>query len=114
MMKNNKILDSLYYRFVPENKKIVFDSQLGLKHQDILLVINLSKMNQMIFNFGSATQGGTFINGELILVYDTTGMSSSDKLMVIVRDKDESKFYLEKIFNEISNQNKKTEFLIDN
>lgn len=104
-MKSNKILDSLYYRFDPASKQIKFSDKLKLKHQDILLIINLSKNNQMIFNFGLAKMGGTFLNGTLTLVHDLTGMLATDKLMITVYSDDKAEQYLEQILLQIKEQN---------
>lgn len=102
-MKNNKILDSLYYTFTPSIRKIKFADQLGLKHEDILLIINLSKNNLMIFNFGSTQTGGVFSNGILTLVFNTTTMLADDKLMIIVRDEEKTDIYLKEINNTLKN-----------
>lgn len=112
-MKNNKILDSLYYTFTPGTKQIKFADQLGLKHKDILLIVNLSRNNQMIFNFGSATQGGSFANGVLTLVYDTTSMSATDNLMITVSSVDTNETLLSQILQEIKDQRVLNDLLLN-
>ena len=42
-MDSKKILDSLYYRFEPSSQQIIFQSNLGLKQEDILLIVNMNK-----------------------------------------------------------------------
>ncbi len=104
-MKDNKILSSLYYTFIPNLKQIKFADNLGIKHEDILMIINLSANNQMIFNFGSAPTGGTYSNSILTLVYNTTLMNPLDKLMIVVREENKVEKYLQKLLIETKNSN---------
>ena len=99
----NTVLDDNDYRFSPEDKKIYFSSALGLKQKDIFMVINLTKANVMIYNFGCVEEGGTYENNTLTLTYNTTSMGVTDRLMVIVDKKESEVDYLKLIFSEIKN-----------
>ena len=103
-MNKRKVLDSLYYRFEPATRRIIFDTSIGLNVEDILLIVNMNG-NRMIYNFNCVEEGGVFGNGILTLVYNTTTMNPSDSLMVVIADEDKSEFYLEKIYNELKSNN---------
>lgn len=107
-MDNKKTLDSSYYRFNPILKQIIFQPHLGLKQEDIFLIVNLTD-NQMIYNFTCPNEGGTWLNNILTLTYETSTMSETDKLMIIVNKENKTEYYLEKILDEIKTLN---EFLI--
>ena len=95
-MKKNKILDPLYYVFNPASKTITFDGSLGLKQQDILLIVNLNG-NKMIYNFACSDDGGVMNGSVLTFTYNVTTMSASDRLMVFVSEIDRTEEYLKKI-----------------
>lgn len=103
-MDSKKILDSLYYRFEPSSQQIIFQSNLGLKQEDILLIVNMNK-NQLIYNFACSNEGGTWLNNTLTLTYQTNTMSTDDKLMILVTKENKQEYYLEKILDEIKNLN---------
>lgn len=101
-MKSKKILDSIYYRFAPAEKKIYFSHNLALKQQDILLIVNMNG-NQMIYNFACSDEGGILENSVLRLAYDTSlSMNDTDQLMVIVSSEDQVELYLKKILDKLS------------
>jgi hypothetical protein len=87
---NKKILDPIHYRFDAAGNKIHFHDKhaLSLKHEEILIIINLTKANELIYNFACKSEGGTYDGKILSLTYDTTSMSDSDELMVVISDID--------------------------
>jgi len=73
------------YTFDPSAKTITF-SGLGqsIDLQNILLITNTTA-NMIIYNFADSTSGAvSFTNNVLTLDYDTTSMSSTDKLQIYV------------------------------
>jgi len=73
------------YAFNPGAKTITF-SRLGqsIDLQNILLITNTTA-NTIIYNFADSTSGAvSFTNNVLTLDYDTTSMSSTDKLQIYV------------------------------
>jgi predicted extracellular nuclease len=73
------------YAFNPGSKTITF-SGLGqsIDLQNILLITNTTA-NTIIYNFADSTSGAvSFTNNVLTLDYDTTSMSSTDKLQIYV------------------------------
>jgi hypothetical protein len=73
------------YAFNPGSKTITF-SRLGqsIDLQNILLITNTTA-NTIIYNFADSTSGAvSFTNNVLTLDYDTTSMSSTDKLQIYV------------------------------
>jgi len=73
------------YTFDPSAKTITF-SGLGqsIDLQNILLITNTTA-NTIIYNFADSTSGAvSFTNNVLTLDYDTTSMSSTDKLQIYV------------------------------
>lgn len=73
------------YAFNPGAKTITF-SGLGqsIDLQNILLITNTTA-NTIIYNFADSTSGAvSFTNNVLTLDYDTTSMSSTDKLQIYV------------------------------
>jgi len=73
------------YAFNPGAKTIAF-AGLGqsIDLQNILLITNTTA-NTIIYNFADSTSGAvSFTNNVLTLDYDTTSMSSSDKLQIYV------------------------------
>ena len=73
------------YAFTPGAKTIAF-AGLGqsIDLQNILLITNTTA-NTIIYNFADSTSGAvSFTNNVLTLDYDTTSMSSTDKLQIYV------------------------------
>lgn len=91
-MNSKSILSDFYYTFDPLNKRIIFNN-IQLKHESIALITNLND-NTIIYNFACSTTGGILNNNILSLVYNTTLMSSSDKLMIVIIDSKDSKVEL--------------------
>lgn len=110
-MNSKTILSDLYYTFDPQNRRIIFNT-IYPKQQDIVLITNLSDTtNRIIYNFACPGESGTFANNILSLVFDTTSMSSSDKLMIIILDEDKKEKYLSEILDIVKEQNEKLSFI---
>lgn len=78
------ILDKSDFSFDPANQRIVFSERfanLDLAH--IGLITNVST-GAIVFQFNDPVAGGTLINGELTLEYNTTAMAVTDDLQIIV------------------------------
>ncbi len=84
-----KVLDRLYYDFNAIDKTVSFNLPIILEKKDILMIVNLTD-NQVIYNFADETKRGAYSGNVLTLTYDTTLMSNSDELMIIIQDKDKN------------------------
>lgn len=89
------------YSFNAATKQITFNTTdvIGLQH--LLIITNVTD-NIIIYNFADPAKGGTINNNVLTLDYDTTSMSSSDKLQIFLDNaltpaSEESVQYLKKI-----------------
>jgi len=98
-MNKKTILSSLDYAFYPASKTINFYVSPVLKQEEILLIINNTASNRIIYNFACNSEGGVLTNNILTLNYDTTTMAITDNLTVIISEKDKTEYYLEKISN---------------
>lgn len=76
-------LDLGAYTFDPQVKKIGFTGVGSLTLDQILLITN-SVTGNIIYNFADPTAGGTLNNNVLTLEYDTTSMSATDPLSIII------------------------------
>lgn len=99
-----KTLDSFYYNFNPSGKTINFSLTPAIKADEIMLIVNLTR-SVVVYNFASQSEGGVFGNNVLSLTFDTTAMSASDKLMVIVAEKDREQILLQKIVDLLQESN---------
>lgn len=98
-MNSKGILDSLYYTFDPNTKSIMFH-HVNIKKEELLLITNLTR-NKIIYNFACPTEGGTLTGNTLVLVTDTSTMSSSDKLLVVILTEDKKEKYLSQLVSEL-------------
>lgn len=105
---NRKVLEEIYYTFIPSTKTIRFSQVVKLEQKDILLIVNLNG-NHILYNFACSDEGGTLSGNVLTLVKDTSDMTPTDKLMVIVLDQDRSENYLKEILEQMRNQNEMIE-----
>lgn len=78
------------YTFIPASKKIIVNGYVTLNN---LLIITNATTNTIIYNFADPSTvstitftGGTTNQSTITLSYNTTAMSSSDKLMIYVDD----------------------------
>ena len=81
------------YTFTPSTKTVVIPRTI--QRERLVLITNVTT-NQVIYNFSDAnlkattyTVSGTADTTTVVLNYDTTGMSSTDKLQIIVDEYDE-------------------------
>jgi hypothetical protein len=81
------------YTFTPSTKTVVIPRTI--QRERLILITNVTT-NQVIYNFSDAnlkatsyTVSGTADTTTVVLNYDTTGMSSTDKLQIIVDEYDE-------------------------
>jgi len=71
------------YTFDASAKTITFSAIENISLNQIALITNVAD-GIIIYNFASATKGGSIISNVLTLDYDTTAMSDSDELQIIV------------------------------
>lgn len=90
---SRKVLFELGYTFTPATKTIIFNK--SVTRERLILITNVTT-NQVIYNFSDANLKATSytVNGSadtttVVLNYDTTSMSSTDKLQIIVDEYDE-------------------------
>ena len=95
-MARKVILDT-QYTFVPSTKTVTINNRY-VQQERLLLITNVTK-NKVIYNFSDAslrattyTTGMTGASGNttIVLNYDTTTMSSSDKLQITIDEFNES------------------------
>lgn len=79
-MSSAHIVDS--YTFTASAKTVKFNDYGEIKLEGVKLITNITT-GTIIYQFNDATKNGTVSNNILNLTYDTTGMSNSDKLMII-------------------------------
>lgn len=99
MMIDKKIVSRLDFNFDPTNKRITFKPELGLEHEDLLIIINLTVQNTVIYNFADASTSGTYESNILTLAYNTKTMKSTDKLMVMVYKRESIDGLLQQLIN---------------
>jgi len=92
-----KVISDTYYGFTPATRTLVFNQ--GIQKEKFVLITN-ANTNQVIFNFSDPnlkitshaittnTLSGV-INTTIVLQYDTTSMSSANKLQVLIDEYDE-------------------------
>lgn len=71
------------YTFNAASKQITFNTT-GVVTLEQLLVITNVTTNRIIYNFADPSAGGSIVNNVLTLDYDTTSMSSADKLQIFI------------------------------
>lgn len=71
------------YTFTPAAKTVDLSAIVSFDVKKLTAIINITQ-NQIIYAIGKSTYGLQSISGSVItLIYDTTAMSSTDKLMVL-------------------------------
>ena len=94
-----KVISDTYYGFIPATRTLVFNQ--GIQKEKFVLITN-ANTNQVIFNFSDPNLKITshaintntitgIVNTTIVLQYDTTAMTSANKLQVII-DEYEEKF----------------------
>ena len=73
------------YTFNPAAKTVTFTDYASLDLSDVILITNVTD-GTIIFNFASPNLVGSVAANVLTLNYDTTAMSSTDKLAIYLDD----------------------------
>ena len=73
------------YTFNPVAKTVTFTDYASLDLSDVILITNVTD-GTIIFNFASPNLVGSVAANVLTLNYDTTAMSSTDKLAIYLDD----------------------------
>lgn len=89
------------YSFNPLAKTVTLNTTNTVTLEQLLIITNVST-NTIVYNFADPLTGGTISNNILTLDYNTTGMSSTDKLQIFLDNtltpaSEESIQYLKKI-----------------
>lgn len=71
------------YSFDATAKTVTFNTTDTITLEQLLIITNVST-NKIIYNFADPNAGGYISNNTLVLNYDTTTMSSSDKLQIFL------------------------------
>ena len=69
------------YSFDAANQKVTFNTTDVITLEQLLIITNVTT-NKIIYNFADPNAGGTIVNNVLTLDFDTTSMSSGDKLQI--------------------------------
>jgi len=89
------------YSFNPLAQTVTLNTTDNITLEQLLIITNVTT-NTIIYNFADPSTGGTISNNVLTLDYNTTGMSSTDKLQIFLDNtltpaSEESIQYLKKI-----------------
>jgi hypothetical protein len=71
------------YNFNAAAKTVTFNTTDSITLEQLLIITNVTT-NQIIYNFADPNAGGTIASNVLTLDYNTTSMSSSDKLQIFI------------------------------
>ncbi len=71
------------YTFSPSTNQITFNTTDTVTLINVLIITNVTT-NTIIYNFTNPVLGGSITNNVLTLNYNTSGMSSSDKLQIFL------------------------------
>lgn len=71
------------YTFNAASKQITFNTTDVVTLEQLLVITNVTT-NRIIYNFADPSAGGSIVNNVLTLDYDTTSMSSADKLQIFI------------------------------
>jgi hypothetical protein len=71
------------YSFNAAAKTVTFNTTDVLTLEQLLIITNVTT-NKIIYNFADPNSGGTIVNNVLTLDFNTTSMSSSDKLQIFI------------------------------
>jgi hypothetical protein len=94
------------YSFNSAAKTVTFNTSDVITLEQLLIITNVTT-NKIIYNFADPNAGGIIVNNVLTLDFNTTTMSSSDKLQIFVDNiltpaSEESIQYLKKIAQLVS------------
>jgi hypothetical protein len=73
------------YTFNPTERTITFNDYDSIDLERVLLITNVTR-NEVIYSFADPAKGGSVSGNVLTLNFDTTGMSSTDKLQIWYED----------------------------
>jgi len=71
------------YSFNAAAKTVTFNTTDVLTLEQLLIITNVTT-NKIIYNFADPNAGGTIVNNVLTLDFNTTSMSSNDKLQIFI------------------------------
>lgn len=71
------------YSFNASAKTVTFNTTDVITLEQLLIITNVTT-NKIIYNFADPNAGGSITNNILTLDFDTTSMSSSDKLQIFI------------------------------
>jgi len=71
------------YSFDAAAQTVTFNATDVITLEQLLIITNVTT-NKIIYNFADPNSGGTIANNVLTLNFDTTSMSSSDKLQIFL------------------------------
>jgi hypothetical protein len=71
------------YSFNAAAKTVTFNTTDVITLEQLLIITNVT-VNKIIYNFADPNAGGTIVNNVLTLDFDTTSMSSGDKLQIFI------------------------------
>jgi hypothetical protein len=73
------------YSFDKTAKQVTF-TDYTIDLAGVLLIVNQTYQNTIIYNFADSTKGGTAATNVLTLTYDTSSMANTDKLLIYYDD----------------------------
>jgi hypothetical protein len=71
------------YSFDAAAQTVAFNTTDVITLEQLLIITNVTT-NKIIYNFADPNAGGTIVNNVLTLDFNTTSMSSSDKLQIFI------------------------------
>lgn len=74
------------YTFDKTAKTVTFTDYTTIRLDSILLIVNVTTGNTIIYNFADSTVGGTVATNVLTLTYNTSSMNNADKLLIYYDD----------------------------
>lgn len=74
------------YTFDKTAKTITFTDYGSIRLDSILLIVNVTTGNTIIYNFADNSRGGTVATNVLTLAFDTSSMNNTDKLLIFYED----------------------------
>jgi hypothetical protein len=74
------------YSFDKTAKQVTFTDYNPIDLAGVLLIVNQTYQNIIIYNFADVTKGGTAATNVLTLTYDTAAMANTDKLLIYYDD----------------------------
>lgn len=106
-MNSKSVLSDLDYTIEVDKNRIYFKPELNIQHSQILLIVNLTFNNTMMYNFAVPAEGGTYANNILTLKKSITGtgMANSNKLMIVIATENKVETLLDRLVRAVENNN---------